>query len=329
MRRLTRRGKSPQEPRDFTLEVPKFVTMPLVDRLIERAQPLLQGTTRFRKLIVDTRELTHISPVGLTALASIVLLAVRNRRFESGVLQPPKKKHVRTYLSRMNFNRLLRVQEPRRARAHRAPRRGRFRELVEIGDEYDCVRVTEQLRDVVKKQAPLKDVVLNNMVHCLLEVMENVIHHAGSPTNGLACGQAYPGSRAVELAIVDCGIGIQASLRKNPQYRERINSDEDAVRLAVKKGVTSTPSRNTGEGLFFVAELLARSGKMKVHSGEAVLTTSPQGMVVTPASNWPGTLVGLRFELKRTVPIREVFDKYAPQIEELESFPLEEVTERE
>ncbi len=311
---VRRRRARINKPQRFRLAVPRFVTMALVQNLIDRAQPILQTDRPFKSFVVDASQLTHISPVGLTALTSIVLFAKHNGSYEEGTLVNPRRLHVRTYLSRMNFNRLLQAKPTREA--HRAPRRARFRELVRVDTADDCQRVTSQLRAVLKKaKAKVSEVVLNNAVHCLLELLENVIHHADSPTKGLACAQAY--RDYVEVAIADCGIGVRRSLAKNPAYRERIPSDEAAVQLALQKGVTSTPSRNSGEGLFFVAELMQRAGRMKLYSGQAMLLAGRTGVAVRQKPSWPGTLIGLRFERRREVPIREIFDRFLPLPEEL------------
>jgi len=226
-----RRKSAKSRTKDFTLVTPKFVTMPMIDHLIERAQPILHGDALYERFIVDARELTHISPVGLATLASILLFSARNRRFKTGLIQYPKREHVKRYLSRMNFNKLLRVREARPVRPHRARRSGRFRELMEVATEDECIKVTMHIADVLRKQVPAT--IVHNVSHCLAEVLDNVIHHAASPTNGVACAQAYPKKGSVELAIVDCGIGVRESLRKNPQYVDRAATDTDALKLAV------------------------------------------------------------------------------------------------
>ena len=316
-----KRARTPRKSKNFVLKLPKFVTLPQVHRLIERAQPILFARKPFVRFTVDARELAHISPVGLATLVSIVRHAMTNGHYVKGTYRHPEKRHVRTYLSRMNFGRLIGLQDvehPRRSRS-----RGRFRELVEVGTAEDCSKVADQLRRVLTKQVALTDVVLNNVTYCVLELLENVIHHAQSSTNGVACAQAYPKSHAVELAIVDCGIGVRASLAKNPEHAPRARSDADAILLALQKGVTSTPERNTGEGLFFVAELMTEAGRMRVQSGEAMLAVSRRaGMVTKPAPAWPGTLVGLRFEPKRAVSISEIFGRFTRLDEESGLFLL-------
>jgi len=317
---MATKSNAEKKGEDFVLEVPRFVTMPMVPRLIERAQPIFSRPEPFRRFTIDASELALISPVGLSALASIALFAARRGRFERGFVISPDRKHVKTYLSRMNFNRLLRMREPAPDRPQRSPRRARFRELVEVVTEDDCIEVPEQICAVLKRKAEISDVVVSNLMYCLSELLDNVRQHAESPTNGLACAQAYGG--AVELAIADCGIGIRGSLAKNPAYAGQLETDADAVQLALQKGVTSTPGRNTGEGLFFVAELLAKTGKMRLQSGTALVNVNRGKMKTGGAAGWPGTLVGLRFESKKGVPIREIFDRHTP---ELTLFPLEEL----
>jgi anti-sigma regulatory factor (Ser/Thr protein kinase) len=301
-----------------------FLTLQFLPHLVRAAQPMIAGTRKFNRFRVDARGLSLASPIGLAALTGILLSAKRDNRFTAGFIMYPKKPHVRRYLSRMNFNRILGVRERRAAKPHRARRSGRFRELAEIATGEDCIRVTDQLRDVLKTQVPhIHETLLNNVAYCLSELLENVIHHAASPVNGVACAQAYKSSGAVELAIVDCGIGIRGSLLTRREYADQAGSDAVALQFALQKGVTSTPGRNSGEGLFFVAELLKKAGKMCLHSGDAVLTVNKKGVTVKAAPIWRGTIVGIRFA-KGNVPIGPIFDAFVPpdRDEQLSSFEV-------
>jgi hypothetical protein len=67
-----------------------------------------------------------------------------------------------------------------------------------------------------------------------------------APLGGVAAAQALPHSQEVELAIVDLGVGICASLSKNPEYQS--HHDLAAIRLALVPTVTATPERNSGYG---------------------------------------------------------------------------------
>jgi hypothetical protein len=63
---------------------------------------------------------------------------------------------------------------------------------------------------------------------------------------------------------------------------------------------------------------------MRLHSGTAMVSVGRTGKVVKRAAAWPGTLVGLRFEKRSGIPIREIFDRFAPLTEE-QILPFEDV----
>ena len=81
----------------------------------------------------------------------------------------------------------------------------------------------------------------------------------------------------MEIGIVDCGRGFEASLWRNPVYREEIRKrqrDEgreitatEAVDLALGHRVTGTPERNSGVGLFFTKKLVQQNqGRMNIQA---------------------------------------------------------------
>lgn len=324
-------GRTGRRLRDFTLNVPAFMTMANVPHLIRRAQPILRTDARFDRFVVNVQDLALISPVGLATLTSILRLADHERRFKQGLVRAPRRHNVRTYLSRMNFNRLIRMAEDPRQKPHRAPRRGRFRELNEFRDERGCMRITDHLCKVLESDGSLSESAVNSVHFCLSETTENVCHHAESPIHGVACAQYHNKSNAVELAIVDCGIGIRNSLSKNAKYASDVESEGDALRLAIARGVTSRPYRHSGDGLFFVAELLTRAGRMVLHSGGARLTISRSHVwpMIQDAPVWPGTIVGLRFERRKGISISEVFRRFSPPDTEEGPFQLEEESGRD
>lgn len=71
---------------------------------------------------------------------------------------------------------------------------------------------------------------------CLCELAENVLHHADSPSGGYAVAQGYPKKGKFEVGIVDLGIGVPASLRKNPSYAH-LDDDLEATKTALEVGV--------------------------------------------------------------------------------------------
>ena len=88
-------------------------------------------------------------------------LADRTGRFKEGGFVFPEKKHVATYLARMNCGRRVSIRRRVRERVDRAPRRGRFRELVELETPERCERVTEELRGVLAETGEVGEMTLS------------------------------------------------------------------------------------------------------------------------------------------------------------------------
>lgn len=67
------------------------------------------------------------------------------------------------------------------------------------------------------------------------ELHDNIYEHSEDIDSGIVAFQARPGQ--IELAIVDGGIGVLQSLRKNSRYADLTDSG-DALRLALTDGVS-------------------------------------------------------------------------------------------
>jgi hypothetical protein len=145
--------------------------------------------------------------------------------------------------------------------------------------------------------------------YSLVELLRNVVQHAASPIGGIACAQFMPASGIVELVVVDCGVGIRATLA--PRYAE-ILDDHRALRFAVQPHVSGTFSRggyakmadNAGLGLFFIREIACRSGGgFTLISGKALLDlwgdengTQHRNYKEAKSGGWPGTVALIRLK---------------------------------
>jgi hypothetical protein len=94
------------------------------------------------------------------------------------------------------------------------------------------------------------------------EVILNALGHAASAVGCIVVGQAFPTNNYLEVAIIDLGVTIRGSLKRNPLYANKIPSDIIAIRLALEEGVTGTPpgatnligQPNSGVGLTELAK---------------------------------------------------------------------------
>lgn len=142
----------------------------------------------------------------------------------------------------------------------------------------------------------------------LFELTENVIFHADTPLGGYAAAAYSKKKRIIEVGIVDLGIGIRASLGKNPDLPEP-SDDVEAVKKAMTPTITSTPERNSGYGLAFTQGLLlANGGSMRVRSGHGAATIGPDVEYHLRDEHLPGTLVLLRAHADKPLDAGSAWD---------------------
>jgi hypothetical protein len=124
----------------------------------------------------------------------------------------------------------------------------------------------------------------------------------------------------MEIAIADVGIGVRASLTKNPDY-EHITDDLAAIEMAIKARVTSTPKRNAGFGLWVTSNLLAANGgELLVRSGYGAVFRGSRNAAVVREAPLPGTLVVLRIRTDCALDIKAVYRALQAQFKELEQY---------
>ncbi len=101
--------------------------------------------------------------------------------------------------------------------------------------------------------------------YLLREAIRNIPEHAETDDVWL-CGQYWHNRDLAEIAILDEGIGIFKSISHNQVHRAYISSNEEALRWALKPGVSVAfiPSRgqrdddpwaNSGYGLYMISEI--------------------------------------------------------------------------
>lgn len=124
--------------------------------------------------------------------------------------------------------------------------------------------------------------------YLIREILRNIPEHA-QETNAWICGQ-YWRDQTAEIAIVDEGIGIKESLRRNSIHRRYVTDDESALFYAIKAGISQAfdPGRgnrsndewaNSGYGLYMASELCkALDGSFCIASGDRGIYVSEKGV---------------------------------------------------
>lgn len=126
------------------------------------------------------------------------------------------------------------------------------------------------------------------------ELALNAVQHSFSPIGAYGFIQFYEFAEAQRFicVVADGGIGIRRSLEQNPDVRDRVSYDWDAIELAVRERVSGTGDKTRGIGLYGVAEDMRNPGRsLIIHSGIGSLQITER--VETSARRttlFPGTL---------------------------------------
>lgn len=134
------------------------------------------------------------------------------------------------------------------------------------------------------------------------EIVDNIVLHAQAASPGIVCAQYYEAGGRLEIAVVDLGRGVRASLSET----RAVADDAAALGLAVTRGVTRSSLVGQGNGLAGTLEIAkANGGTMNLCSGEAMLQqiAGCQRFITTPPM--PGTAIVLDLDTRRPVELTQ------------------------
>jgi anti-sigma regulatory factor (Ser/Thr protein kinase) len=274
-----------------------------IDRAIRDLCPILH-LTEPEYILVDLGGLAYVGPAALALLAAALS---RLSALEFGVrVIPPRSPLTRNYLMRMDFLKMWAEADWYPEPFERKPAVG-FRPCQHFTSGDDYWIVAKDLTAAVGERCSMDRASTAALRIALDEVAENVIHHADTPLGGFAVAQSSAKRKDVQIAIVDLGVGIRASLAKNPRYAD-IKEDVEAIATAVQPQVTSTPERNAGIGLYVTKMLLrANGGHLVVRSGYGAVYRGAREAEATRESRMPGTLVALKARTEAPLNLAEVY----------------------
>jgi hypothetical protein len=266
-------------------------------------------------VVLDLRSVEFAEPAGICGLAALLEFLIP-RSDEVGLVLSGR--NVPAYLERMDFFRnfsdrvktnvdLAALEERRRGNP------GTLQELVNFHSEEEIPSIINRISEILEN----KDYRLRERVAIcatLSEICANAVEHGRSPFGAYAAVQAYQhivsgrhsGSsrerrgEEVLVAIADGGVGVRTTLSRNPKYVEHMASDNDAIRHALKMGVSGTGEVGRGGGLAVVGQIAARaSGSLSLRSGSGRVTYYGDRTNSRNVPAFPGTFV--RVSLPRKV----------------------------
>lgn len=151
--------------------------------------------------------------------------------------------------------------------------------------------------------------VLQGLEWTLNEMADNVLAHAEAA--GWLQVVSYPTNKRLEVAVVDSGRGVLASIRE--AYPDTA-SDLDALNLAIQQGITRNRELNQGNGLSGTLRIASSAnGYANLHSGNGELRLFPDGDLKSGnAPNHPGTLVTLTLPTDKPIDVTESLWGHTP-----------------
>lgn len=310
----------------LTVELSAAYHLHSIRRMVRSLKPIYD----LKKPTVVTLDLAGLTFIGPASLA--YMIAVMRRGRESGVVANgsmvlhPRSIAVMTYLHRMDALQVLFEKEPNEIPdpvvRHDA---SGLKECEHFSSEDGGRRVAGALAKAVQEEVATDKLTAAALDICLTELAENVYFHADTSHGGFAAAQTFKNSKEIEVAIVDLGIGIAASLGENPDHASEAADDITAIKAAVRPLVTATPERNSGYGLALTRFLLEiNDGRLIVWSRKGMVQFGEKH-VEKRIEDLPGTIVALRLHTDRPFDIARAYERLNSAIEEIEGPPDDDV----
>ncbi len=183
-----------------------------------------------------------------------------------------------------------------------------------VGDIVE--RESEQLAEVLCCQD--KGPIHETLTYSLREIMRNVVEHSEASQIGI-CAQLWPSKNLVEVAILDRGVGLRATLSRNPHLD--VTNDKAALNYSLMPAVSGKafkgaknkqkgPWANSGFGLYMTSRICRNGGMFFIASRK-------HGMLLTSAGGkryfdceFSGTAVRLRIQTNKISSLNKSLEKY-------------------
>jgi hypothetical protein len=143
------------------------------------------------------------------------------------------------------------------------------------------------------------------MEWAVYEIIDNIRLHSNTPVPGVLTAQYYPHRYRLDIAIVDAGRGIMASLSES----QRLWSHGDAISKAIQRGVTRNPDVGQGNGMAGTCEIVRlNGGELHVWTGDVDFTIRKgRDKGFQKISEVPGTGIFLRLDTRHSVSLSDTF----------------------
>lgn len=236
-----------------TIRLPKLLTIGWAHILFDRLYDALNhpGPVTF-----DFEKVDWAAPFGLTAI-SVVLEKCLDLD-KDVYYSPPNNGEFKSYLERIGFQyHFLKGEEIEHKKTSVELKRLH-------GVDPGC---SVALVNLISANFPLsKDAEYEMRTH-INELMTNSFDHSKTKFGSYVCAQWYPAKKNLRISFADGGIGIFKSLRESGKFPE-VKNDIEAIRLAIKPGITTRKKQLGGFGLDYIKKYVRNNdGTLTIVSG--------------------------------------------------------------
>lgn len=189
-------------------------------------------------------------------------------------------------------------------RFERHPEAGRFIPARLVISDEDVFQANNAICDMVMRQFDNAGSFLPAMEWAIYEMIDNIRLHSETPVPGVITAQYYPQRHRLDIAIVDAGRGIKASLEQS----QKLWSHGDAISRAILRGVTRDPDVGQGNGMAGTCEIVhLNGGELHIWTGNADFTIKGKRQAFKTIPPVPGTGIFLRLDTRRPVNLSDTF----------------------
>ena len=177
--------------------------------------------------------------------------------------------------------------------------------------EIDIYNSIENTSETIAQILSRSDKKLKNYLsYSTRELIRNVFEHSESKSFWYA-GQYWPSKNIVEVAILDEGIGMKDSFKKNK--RLQINSDDEAIKLSIQPGISRSGIGkigrevydNSGFGLYMISNFCKYGGDLAICSGNKCLLITREG-IKSYETSFKGTAIRIRLNSNKLGVLSEI-----------------------
>ncbi len=191
-----------------------------------------------------------------------------------------------------------------------------FDKVIKFSDDKDVSNISENILHQLQTHVVCEDGILVASSWCLNEIMDNVLNHSES-LSGYIMVQIHKKNKHLVFSIFDNGKGLYNSL-KYTKYRPKTTID--AIKLAVKEGVTRDKELGQGNGMWGLHNIIEENGGiLTIASGSAAMIFDYNSQDTKVFRNLPyaskiynTTLVDFMVDFSKMLNVKKALKNYEP-----------------